>query len=99
MRSSLGQGELPDQDLQNSVNHFKAKVGSLSRSRSEDDQELLEARRSLKAANVAAYIERVISEAPPLTDEQVDRIALLLRPARNQSQPDRSGNASPSWKR
>jgi hypothetical protein len=28
----------------------------------------------------AAYIARVVAEAPPMSDAQVDRIALLLRP-------------------
>jgi hypothetical protein len=35
--------------------------------------------RELKAANLAAYVERVVSEAPPLTPEQLDRVAGLLR--------------------
>lgn len=28
----------------------------------------------------AAYIARVVAEAPPLTDAQIDHIAVLLRP-------------------
>lgn len=62
------------------INHHKCRVAALSRSRSETDQELLEARQSLKAAKLAAYVQRVVGEAPDLSDEQVDRIALLLRP-------------------
>lgn len=57
----------------------RAKVAALSRSRTPDDPELIEARRSLKAANVAAYIEKAVAEAPPLTRNQLDRIAGLLR--------------------
>jgi len=30
----------------------------------------------------ASYIEKVLAEAPPLTDEQCNRLAELLRPAR-----------------
>lgn len=33
----------------------------------------------LAAENIAAYVERVVSQAPPLTPEQADRIAALLR--------------------
>jgi hypothetical protein len=40
---------------------------------------IADARRELKAARLAAYIERVVDEAPVLTGEQRDRLALLLR--------------------
>lgn len=33
-----------------------------------------------QAATRAAYIAQVISEAPPISDEVIDRIAVLLRP-------------------
>jgi hypothetical protein len=36
------------------------------------------ARRDLAAANLEAYISRVVSAAPPLTDDQRSRLALLL---------------------
>ena len=35
------------------------------------------------AAKIAAYIERTLAAAPPLTDEQRVRLAELLRPARH----------------
>lgn len=35
-------------------------------------------RRNVPAAKLAAYVERVVAEVPPLNDEQVNRIALLL---------------------
>ncbi|WP_271437791.1 hypothetical protein [Micrococcus luteus] len=59
----------------------RARVASLSRSRSTDDPELIEARRNLKAERLADYVARVVAEAPPLTDAQRDRIAALLRPS------------------
>ena len=31
------------------------------------------------AASIAAHVERVVAEAPPLTPEQRDRIAAVLR--------------------
>lgn len=41
--------------------------------------ELDSARRELAAAKLAAYIRRVVDEAPPLTDEQRQTLARLLR--------------------
>ncbi|MCV7744784.1 hypothetical protein [Micrococcus luteus] len=60
----------------------RARVASLSRSRSTDDPELIEARRNLKAERLADYVARVVAEAPPLTDAQRDRIAAMLRPTK-----------------
>lgn len=57
----------------------RAKVASLSRSRKADDPELITARRNLKAARLEDYVSRVVSTAPPLTAEQLDRVAVLLR--------------------
>lgn len=38
-----------------------------------------ETARDLAAERIAEYVERVVAEAPPLTPEQRDRIATLLR--------------------
>ena len=59
----------------------RARVASLTRSRNNDDPELVSARQRLKAARVEDYIARVVAEAPALTNEQRDRIASLLSPA------------------
>ncbi len=40
---------------------------------------IAEARRDLRAARLADYIERTVAEAPPLTPAQRDRLATLLR--------------------
>lgn len=56
----------------------RARVASLSRSRKPDDPDLLEARRNLRAARLADYVARTVAEAPPLTAEQRERVALLL---------------------
>lgn len=37
-------------------------------------------RRDLAAANLEAYVAKTVAAAPPLTSEQLDRIAGLLRP-------------------
>lgn len=60
------------------VRSHRARVASLSRSRQSDDPDLQRARRDLRAAAAASYIERVLAEAPPLTDEQRRRLAGLL---------------------
>lgn len=54
-------------------------VAALSRSREPSDPDLLAARVNLKAARVEDYISRVVNEAPPLSPEQRDRLATLLR--------------------
>jgi hypothetical protein len=57
----------------------RARVASLTRSRSADDPDLLDARRALAAARLADYITRTVAAAPPLTDAQRSQLALLLR--------------------
>ncbi len=64
--------------------HERAKVAALSRcvaagERSADDPELKEARRNLRALRLEDHVTQVLSGAPPLTDEQRERIAGLLR--------------------
>lgn len=59
--------------------HHRARVGALSRSRTPDDPELVDARRSLAAERIADYIEQTVEKFPPLTDDQRDRLARLLR--------------------
>lgn len=46
-----------------------------------DQAAILEAGRELAAAKLEVYIQRTIESAPPLTPEQRDRLAGLLRPA------------------
>jgi hypothetical protein len=57
----------------------RARVASLSRSRTPDDPDLVAARRDLKAERLADYIRRTVDAAPALDDAQRDRLALLLR--------------------
>lgn len=59
-----------------------SRIAALSRSRAADDPDLLDARRSLRAERLAEHIARVVAEAPPLTDEQRDELAVLLRGGR-----------------
>jgi len=57
----------------------RARIASLSRSRTPDDPDLQDARRDLRAARLADYITRTIAAAPPLTVTQRDQLATLLR--------------------
>lgn len=63
------------------VFHERARVASLSRDRKPDDPELVDARRNLAAEKLAAHVVKVLAVAPPLTDDQRNRIAGLLRGA------------------
>lgn len=58
----------------------RARVASLCRSRTPDDPDLIDARRALRTEKLADHIAKVLDEAPPLTDEQRGRLAVLLRP-------------------
>ncbi len=59
--------------------HERARVASLTRSRTPDDPELADARRNLRAERLAEHIRKAVDSAPPLTAEQRDRLAVLLR--------------------
>ncbi|KHL00433.1 hypothetical protein [Sinomonas humi] len=63
--------------MSSEVVQAKSRLGVAARRR--DPEEIAEARRDLAAAKLAQYVERVVSAAPPLTPEQADRIAALLR--------------------
>ena len=59
--------------------HHRARVAALSRDRAPDDPDLQDARRDLRASMLAAHVAKVVAQAPPLTAEQRDRLAILLR--------------------
>jgi len=63
------------------VAHERAKVGALSRSRTPDDPELIEARTNLAVEGLAEHVKRVVSEAPQLSTAQLDKLCALLRGA------------------
>ena len=46
-----------------------------------DDKKTVDLARDLKAERLAEYIKRVIAAAPPLSQEQRDKLAILLRGA------------------
>lgn len=59
----------------------RARIAGMSSrpNRAPDDPELVEARRNLRALKLAEHVQKVLDGAPPLTDEQRERIAALLR--------------------
>ncbi len=57
----------------------RARYAAISRHRPGDSAALAETARNLAAERLAAHVERVVAQAPPLTPAQRDRIAALLR--------------------
>lgn len=57
----------------------RARVASLSRSRTADDPDLVQARERLRVARFEEHVRKLVDSAPPLTDAQRDKLALLLR--------------------
>lgn len=62
---------------------LRAMSNSLQRYHAADDPELIAARRNLAAEQLAEHVERIVSVAPPLTEEQLERVAALLRSGRS----------------
>jgi hypothetical protein len=60
----------------------RARVAALTRSRADDDPDLVDARRDLRAAGAEEYIAELLRGAPPLSDEQRCGLAAILRPSR-----------------
>ena len=61
------------------VDAAKSRLGVATRWR-RSPEEIAEARRDLAAAKLEQYVGAIVADAPPLTPEQADRIAALLRP-------------------
>lgn len=57
----------------------KGKLAVARRWHPESDDSPL--RRDLAAAKIEAYVAKVVAEAPPLSPEQRDRLAMLFRPS------------------
>jgi hypothetical protein len=63
------------------VLHARATHNALLRYRSPDDPVVQASARDLRAARLEDFIRKTVAAAPPLTPEQRDRLALLLRGA------------------
>lgn len=62
-----------------SKHETRNRLAAMERWHGPDDPRTINARRDHKAEALAAHIARVVAEAPPLTHEQRDRLAVLLR--------------------
>ncbi|WP_347351727.1 hypothetical protein [Intrasporangium sp.] len=59
--------------------------------RKDPNADTTELKRELKESRLEDYIARTVAEWPPLTTEQLDRLALLLRGADTSAPPTRGG--------
>lgn len=57
----------------------RSRLGGLALHYDPDHPKVVAARRELETANLADHVAKVLAGWPPLTDEQLDRIAALLR--------------------
>ena len=57
----------------------RARHNALKRYRDPGDPVVADARRDLRAAKLEDHIREVVDQAPPLTPDQADRLAALLR--------------------
>lgn len=69
------------EDIPVSVAASKARLAGLIAHRDPADPDITEAKRDLAAAKLERHIREVVDGAPPLTAEQLGRLALLLRSA------------------
>lgn len=58
--------------------HLRGRIASLTRSRTDDDPELVDARRDLTAIRLHDHVQKTLAAAPPLTDDQRRRLAGLF---------------------
>ncbi|CAJ1504289.1 hypothetical protein MU0083_003399 [[Mycobacterium] kokjensenii] len=58
------------------------RLGITTRHHRGNSEKITEARRELAEAKIHDFVERTLSQAPPLTDEQRTRLAELLKPVR-----------------
>jgi hypothetical protein len=70
------------------VAHHRARIGALRRGirageRPPDDPELTDAYRGMRAELLAEHVAKVLAGWPKLTDEQLEKIASLLRTGRD----------------
>lgn len=57
----------------------RAKVAALSRDRAPNDPKLTEAKNRLRVLTFEDRVRSLVENAPPLTAEQMDRIAALFK--------------------
>lgn len=58
---------------------IRGTYGIRKRRLGESHPDTLAAKRELAAMSIEAFVEKKLADAPPLTDEQVERLAAILR--------------------
>lgn len=58
----------------------RARAASLTRVLPANHPDLIDAKRNMRALHLEEYVTKVLAQAPPLNDEQRQRIAALLTP-------------------
>jgi hypothetical protein len=71
--------EAPAVTRSSEVSEAVSRIARAHRRATSHPDGIADARRDLATAKIAAYVERTIAEAPPLTSEQRDRLVALLR--------------------
>ena len=61
------------------IRRARGEVGAAVRHHSDKPDVVEDARRTLKIAKAEEYVRRLVDDAPLLTDEQRDRLAVLIR--------------------
>jgi hypothetical protein len=68
--------------------HERARLGNLiARGRAPDDPEVIDARRAMRAEQLASKIQQTVDGWPPLSDEQRARLAVLLLTPSDEQRP------------
>jgi hypothetical protein len=57
----------------------RSEYANLARTHDPSDPQMVEKRLELRALKLEDHVTRVLAQAPPMTSEQRDRIAALLR--------------------
>jgi hypothetical protein len=72
---------ITDNPPNNTWKSERARIAGLSArpNRPPDDPKLVEARLNLRALRLEEHVRKVLADAPPLSDEQRNRIVALLR--------------------
>lgn len=81
MGSQQSETASPPNPLSPERKRLRAKHNGLKKAHGPDAPQVLDARRDLAAARLEDYITRTVDAAPPLSSEQRDKLALLLRGA------------------
>ncbi|MDQ0755769.1 hypothetical protein [Arthrobacter sp. B3I4] len=71
----------PSRDDRDDIRTISLRMALSTRWNGANDEKTLGLRRELKEAKLARYIQKIVSEAPHLSAEQVGRLSALLRPA------------------